>query len=73
MVIKRRKYANGGQVTDHMEDYHRTDYKFPKPSYLGAVKDRIKGAFSGGAAGKAAKTIKESESMRERQIREAGG
>ena len=68
MVVKKRKYANGGQVKDHTS----TDYRYPKPSYMEAVKDRVKGAFTGGAAGRAAKKVNGSEGgARKRQLDKA--
>jgi len=54
MVRKVHKYANGGQVKDHSTE---TSYRYPKPTYMDAVKDRVKGMFTGGAAGKAAKEV----------------
>ena len=63
MVRKVHKYANGGQVKDHYADggdvpeENRSDYRYPKPKFMDAVKDRVKGMFTSGAAGKAAKQI----------------
>lgn len=77
MVIKKRKYANGGQIKDHCADGGipedmRTGYRYPKPSYAEAVKDRVKRAFTGGAAGRAAKKVDASEGgARKRQIDKA--
>lgn len=68
MVIKKRKYANGGQIKDH----NATSYRYPKPSYAEAVKDRVKGLFTSGAAGRAAKKVDASEGgARKRHIDEA--
>lgn len=68
MVVKKRKYANGGQVKDHTS----TDYRWPKPSFAEAVKDRVKGAFTSGAAGQAAKKVSGSkDGARKRQLDKA--
>lgn len=71
MVRKVRKYANGGQIKDHTS----TGYRWPKPSYTEAVIDRVKGAFTGGAAGKAAKEVDNNRRKRDldRAIDEASG
>jgi hypothetical protein len=68
MVRKVRKYANGGQVTDHTS----SDYRFPKPTYGEAVKDRVKGFFTSGAAGRAAKKVSGSgDGARKRRLDKA--
>lgn len=55
MVRKVHKYADGGKVDrDHSYD---TDYRYPKPKFKDAVVDRVKGLFTGGAAGRAAKKV----------------
>lgn len=69
MVVKRRKYANGGQITDHSTE---TNYRYPKPTYAEAVKDRVKGLFTSGAAAKAAKQVDGGDrSRRKKQIDDA--
>lgn len=70
MVRKVRKYADGGKVIqDHSME---TSYRYPKPKFGDAVIDRVKGLFTGGAAGKAAKQIDGGDrSRRKKQIDDA--
>ncbi len=69
MVIRTHKYANGGAVEE-----------YPKPTYLGAVKDRVKSMLP--TKKNAEKAIRKVappneagkwKSMRDKQIEEAGG
>lgn len=69
MVRKVRKYADGGKV---VADHTSTGYRYPKPTYTDAVKDRVKRLFTGGAAGRAAKKVDGGEGgARKRQIDKA--
>ena len=70
MVRKVHKYANGGQIKDHSTE---TSYRWPKPSYMDAVKDRVKGMFTGGAAGKAAKELDRRKPDLDRTIDDMSG
>lgn len=71
MVRRTHKYADGGKIVkDHSTE---SGYVYPKPTYMEAVKDRVKGFFSSGIAGKGADTLKRSKSLRDKQIEDAGG
>jgi hypothetical protein len=72
MVQRTHKYADGGKIVK--------DHGYEKPTYMGAVKDRIKSMLPSkkqveGAVRKAAPPIEAGKwkSMRDRQIEEAGG
>lgn len=66
MVRRVHKYADGGKIVrDHSND---TSYVYPKPSYADAVKDRVKGFFTKGAAKKASDEVTGRQKQLDKQI-----